>query len=126
MEVKNKIIVAFHVGRGGRFHNAGHKTFIGEMDFQELISRNDSNLYKQNRDRNGRFCKPYFTGAGGNIVDASEDIRGEVGYLNFDGQYDTDSCEYLDNCSEEELRIIINSGRYVSNDLNEHLTKITN
>lgn len=35
MEQKNdnKIIVAFHIGRGGRFHNPGHKKFKGTYRF---------------------------------------------------------------------------------------------
>ena len=30
------IIVAFHIGRGGRFHNPGHKSFIGEKSIGEF------------------------------------------------------------------------------------------
>lgn len=33
-------IVAFHIGRGGHYHNSGHKTFIGEKeigDFNDLF-----------------------------------------------------------------------------------------
>jgi hypothetical protein len=33
-----QIIVAFHIGRGGRFHNAGHKSFIGEKKISDFTS----------------------------------------------------------------------------------------
>jgi hypothetical protein len=37
MENQSKIIVAFHIGRGGRFHNAGHKTYLGEKEICEFL-----------------------------------------------------------------------------------------
>jgi len=43
------IIVAFHIGRGGRFYNAGHKSFIGE----EPIGKFTEDLYTrfENQDK---------------------------------------------------------------------------
>lgn len=43
-----KTIVAFHVGRGGRFNNQGHVTFIGEQpigDFTYDLFRGFENQY---------------------------------------------------------------------------------
>lgn len=31
-------IVAFHIGRGGQFHNAGHTTFLGEHSIKKYIT----------------------------------------------------------------------------------------
>lgn len=37
-----KTIVAFHIGRGGRFYNQGFISYLGKKDINELISLNDS------------------------------------------------------------------------------------
>ena len=42
-------IVGFHIGRGGRFHNSGHKQFIGECkitDFVNDLFVNYENMYE--------------------------------------------------------------------------------
>lgn len=36
-----KIILAFHIGRGGRFNNPGHLTYLGEQAITELSVYND-------------------------------------------------------------------------------------
>lgn len=118
-----KIIVAFHVGRGGRFHNAGHKTFIGERNLKDLISMNSNNLFEVNRDFLGRFCKPFLTDCSGHVVLDSDRFNDEVGCLDFDGTYDTDYCRYIEDCDEDELDIIRNSGEYMSLELSEYLNR---
>lgn len=35
---KNATIVAFHIGRGGRFHNQGHLSYIGERRIGDFTS----------------------------------------------------------------------------------------
>ena len=95
MEQENKIIVAFHTGRGGSFHNPGHRTFIGEKNFQDLISLNSNNLFEQDRDEKGRFCKHYMTDCSGKIIVEPGHIQDETGCLDFDGS------EYLIGCLEE-------------------------
>ena len=42
MTTQNNTIVYFHIGRGGRFHNAGRKTFCGEKTIQEVLQIADS------------------------------------------------------------------------------------
>lgn len=32
LEEAQNVKVHFHVGRGGRFHNGGHKTYVGTVD----------------------------------------------------------------------------------------------
>ncbi len=39
MTTKNKTIVAFHVGPGGRFQNSGFKSFFGQYNIYQVISR---------------------------------------------------------------------------------------
>lgn len=101
------IIVAFHAGRGGRFHNAGHVTYLGEKNFQDLMNLNSDTLSIGNRDERGKFCKPYLTDGNGNRV-TDDDINALTGTLNFDYQYDTDWCDYIENISDESLAIIAN------------------
>ena len=36
-------IVYFHIGRGGRFFNSGHRTFCGAKNIIEVLQANDSN-----------------------------------------------------------------------------------
>ena len=36
-ENQNQTIVAFHVGRGGRYWNPGHVSFIGEKKISEFV-----------------------------------------------------------------------------------------
>lgn len=116
-----KIIVAFHVGRGGRFYNPGHTTFIGEMNLQELVTKRSDYLFEVNRDFLGRFCKPFLTDCSGHVVLDSDSFNDEVGALDFDGTYDTDYCRYIEDCDEDELDIIRNSGEYLSLELSEYL-----
>jgi hypothetical protein len=35
-------IVYFHIGRGGRFHNSGYKTFRGEKNIEQVLQMADS------------------------------------------------------------------------------------
>jgi hypothetical protein len=53
---------------------------------------------------------------GNHIIDASEVEEG-VGVLEWDGDYDTDICQYLDECDEDELMLILNSSEYNNEDL---------
>lgn len=38
-------IVTFHIGRGGRYHNSGHKSFAGHVDFDEVLNRRSDELF---------------------------------------------------------------------------------
>lgn len=120
--MENKIIVAFHIGRGGRFNNGGYVTFIGEKNFQDLIGLNSEHLFEQNR-VNGKFSKPYLTNLNGTIIVDSDEYNNEVGRLEFDTIYDTDYCKYIENCSDKELSIIADSNKYKSFQLEEFLTE---
>lgn len=102
----NRIVVAFHIGRGGQFHNPGHKTYKGEINFTQLCNSNDQYLYEVNRDSNGRFCRPYLIDAGGNTAVTPDDYGKEVGSIDYDGEYDTWVCQYIEDCSDTELTMI--------------------
>ena len=119
MTDSTKIIVAFHIGRGGRFFNGGHKTFLGEMNYQDLIDMNSDNLFVTYRDEQGRFCTPFLVNCNCNMV--SDTIKGDVGELNFDNEYDTDYCKLIQDCTDAEIRIIEASTIYKSEELEEYI-----
>lgn len=114
-----KIIVAFHIGRGGRFFNAGHKTYEGEKSLQDIIRIHSDNLYEVNRDGNGRFCKPYLADCSGNEV--CDTPTAQVGVLDFDGDYNTYICRYIEDCSQYELDLIAQDGGWKSAELQEYM-----
>lgn len=114
---EKRIIVAFHTGRGGRYNNSGFTEFIGEKNFQDLISLNSNELCFQNRDQKGRFCKPHYTNINGDIIVESSQFDALTGCLDFDGKYDIDSCDYIDSCTEEEIEIVNKSSEYKSTEL---------
>ena len=123
METENKkIIVTFHIGRGGRFYNSGHKTYKGEKSFKEIISENENHIYIKNRDENGKYIKPIITDESGNEI-SDNNINDETGTLNFDGDYDTTITKYIEECTETEIQIIEESNLYKSEELKEYLQK---
>ena len=117
----SSIIVAFHIGRGGRHYNAGHISYLGEHDIDWLITQNSDNLFDRNRDKHGRFCPLYWIDGGQRVILDSRDIVDKCGRLDFDGEYDTDYCKRIEDCTEEELALIVNSGEVMSYQLDDWL-----
>ena len=117
------LIVAFHVGRGGRFYNGGHVSFIGEKNMHQLINMNDNHVFYEDR-VNGKFSKPYYTDSNGNIIVDTDDYSKEVGRLDFDGIYDTYYCKYIEDCTDSELELINDSDRYKSVQLEDYLSTL--
>jgi hypothetical protein len=149
---ENKTVVHFHIGRGGHFNNAGHRTFEGIATFQEVISEhsdklfyNRENYYSILKDLEARnltnlvelleSCRdcddfsdfeaktgllvgdPVHTDCNGAIIVDAEDFDSMVGCLNWDYGYDTDVCQYLEDCDESELLLIANSNSWRSEQL---------
>lgn len=46
-EENGNAIVSFHIGRGGRFHYQGHKTFAGYHDMNQIVSWETNDLSVQ-------------------------------------------------------------------------------
>lgn len=106
-------IVAFHVGRGGRFHNAGHVTFVGKKGISEFTN----NLFIKERE-NGKFCTPEWVDACGNSVGLTvKQANSGIGSIDIDGAYDTTNCMYLSECSDDSIINIIESNDWDRNDL---------
>ena len=54
---------------------------------------------------------------------SDDDPNGTVGTLDFDGEYDTYYCKWVEDCTHEELEIIKKSSDYKSLDLIAYLSK---
>ena len=130
-------IVAFHTGRGGRYYNAGHVTFLGEKkisDFTyDLFVRfeNESEILEKIGDRPNLIEKfeecrdnedfSFFKKLG---LDAGELIYTDgnkpvgltvaeaetgIGRIDIDGEYNTISACLVSDLSEDDIEIIIKS-----------------
>ena len=88
---KERIIVAFQVGSFSKyFHKRrGVLTYLGEFNFRDILYIRYSEIFI--KDVNG---KKVITDEGGNII-SDDDPLGDIGALDFDGEYDTTYCKYL-------------------------------
>lgn len=84
----SEIYLHFHIGRGGRFYNCGHKTFKGFENLQDLIRIKSNVLYERDRDKRGRFCPKVLVDCNGSIV--CDTPNSYTGKLDFDGTYNSD------------------------------------
>ena len=93
-------IVAFKLTKKGY-------EYIGEMNYQKLIDYVGQriNLYEHNRDKQGRYCKPYLVDDSGNEVNW-HDLNSLVGYLDIDGEYESYFCKYVDDLSDHLLEVV--------------------
>lgn len=141
MTTKSNTIVAFHIGRGGRYWNPGYKSFIGEYNIGHYVGdlflhyENQSEVYKKIKGRpnleekfqecsdNDDFSwfeqigfdlgeKTYFTETGYPVGLTLKEEESGVGRIDIDGEYNTTYTCYLKNCSEAELKLILNSNEW--------------
>jgi hypothetical protein len=150
MENLTSTIVFFHIGRGGRFNNAGYKDFCGAKNITEVLQLNDSGknwnfisrenesqiyeeldkrgltnlmqLFEKCRDnddfsefekRTGlQLGEQYHTNQNGGLLISVAEAETGVGRLEWDGSYDTDICQYLHDCDQDELLLIANSNEW--------------
>lgn len=112
-----KTIVTFHIGRGGRFNNGGYRSFydnckITEVPlFQELfapVSGYDEDGYAVEDEKP---AAEWTDGSGNSVELTNEMVKTGVGYLDYDGDYDTYYSMYLDECDEQHLAMILDAGR---------------
>ena len=105
------IYLSFKVGQGGHFHNPGHITFLGEIDFQELINRcgNDLMLIDTTWDEETYEEVPLpenewtMVDTGSNIIlEGKSEIEAKTGVLDFDGDYDKAYTVTLDEVWKDE------------------------
>lgn len=81
----------FHIGKGGRFNNAGYLTYVGTIKESEIECRIGIELVE--RDGIGRFFNCYIDNVGCPVISKKDYLKGlKDGRLviEFDGYYDTD------------------------------------
>ena len=122
LEEAQNLKVRFHIGRGGHFHNAGHKTYVGTVndlsdcfgDYSIVISEDENGKPLPDSDWQ-------LVDGGGNVILSGRDkIESETGILNWDGEYDTDIVRNLSECDDDEYQMIRDAaerGEYVEKDV---------
>lgn len=110
LEEAQNLKVRFHIGRGGRYHNAGHKTYVGTVkDLSDCFG--DSFVISE--DANGKPLPDsewQLVDGGGNVILSGRDeIESETGILDWDGEYDTDIVRYLSECDDDEYQMILDA-----------------
>lgn len=115
VEAQN-IKVRFHIGRGGQFHNAGHKTYVGTVN--GLSDCFGESTIIINEDENGKPLpdSKWQLVDGGVILSGRDKIESDTGVLDWDGEYDTDIVRHLSECDDDEYQLILDAaerGEYV-------------
>ena len=97
-------IVAFQVGSFSKYayKKRGTLTYLGEYTFKDIQKLRANEIFYKEKDG-----KTIITDEMGNIV-SDDDPDGVVGVLNFDEEYDTTYCKYLQDCTDEEIEVINN------------------
>lgn len=94
-------VVMIHIGRGGRFNNGGHKTFVGVRDLTwapdicTLIDTDEEDEWRLIEDASERT-----------LLEGREAIESRTGVLDYDGIYDTDVFKYIEDCTDDELQLL--------------------
>ena len=101
-EKNERVVVAFQVGSFSKyFHKRrGVLTYLGEFNFRDILYIRYNEIFI--KDVNG---KKVITDEGGNII-SDDDPLGDVGVLNFDEEYDTTYCKYLEDCNDKEMEVL--------------------
>lgn len=120
-EEAQNINVRFHIGRGGRFNNAGHKTYEGTVNdlsdcFGDYIVISEDENGKPLPDSEWRLVD----GGGNVILSGRDEIESDTGILDWDGEYNTDIVRHLSECDDDEYQLILDTaerGAYVEKDV---------
>ena len=121
LEGAQDLKVRFHIGRGGHFNNAGHKTYVVTVNglsdcFGDSIVISEDENGKPLPDSEWRLVD-----VGGNVILTGRDeIESETGILDWDGEYDTDIVQKLSECDDDEYQLILDAaerGAYVEKDV---------
>ena len=107
-----RVLVAFQISGGGG--NRKKVSFIGFKSIQDLISLRDSEIFEREEG-------VYYT-CNGDEFDCEVNEDG-TGYFDFDGEYDTVSACFLDECDEDSLRIVANSGEWMPSEVKAYLSE---
>lgn len=105
------IIVCFHVGRGGYLNKPRQKTYNPYVKTIQDIYNSIDNCFINFEDEDGNELPDdewTLTDQGGNIIlEGRKEIESPVGILEWDTIYDTDIAKYLEDCTKEEIELIM-------------------
>ena len=126
-EEAQNIKVRFHIGRGGRFYNAGHKTYVGTVNGLSDCFGESTMLISE--DENGKPLpdSEWQLVDGGVILSGRDEIESETGILDWDGEYDTDIVRKLSECDDDEYQLILDTeerGAYVEKDVPAYVCSV--
>lgn len=112
MATKEPLYISFHIGRGGRFHNQGHYTFMAEENFQDLLCRCADVISVIDDDEAGNPLPDkewqVHDMAGNLLLEGREEIEAMTGRLEFDGDYNTDYVTIADeNLRKQEEEALL-------------------
>lgn len=118
LEGAQNMKVRFHIGRGGRFNNAGHKTYVGTVNKLSDCFGDFCNIIDVDENGNPLPDSEWqLEDGGGNVILSGRDeIESETGILDWDGEYDTDIVRKLSECDDDEYQMILDTeerGAYV-------------
>lgn len=113
-EEYDNVFACFHIGRGGRYGNPGHKEYLPYVrDFQDLLNRESENLYYVTEDENGNVLPDdqwrTLDGAGETVVEGREAMEAKTGILDYDGKSDTYIVKNINDCDGDELQLIVDT-----------------
>ena len=121
LEESQNIKVCFHIGRGGHFKNAGHKTYDGTVNGLSDCFGESTII---DVDENGTRLPDsdwLLVDSGDNVILSGRDkIESQTGILDWDGEYDTDIVCKLSECDDDEYQMILDAadrGEYVEKDV---------
>ena len=116
LDEAQNIKVRFHIGRGGHFHNAGYKTYVGTVNGLSDCFGESTMIISE--DENGKPLpdSEWQLVDGSVILTGRDEIESETGILDWDGEYDTDIVRHLSECDDDEYQLILDAaerGEYV-------------
>lgn len=119
-------IVAFHIGRGGRFHNQGHKSFMPHIKQLSDCFSESSIIFQEDEEGNPLPDEQWqlIDGGGNVILEGRANIESTTGILDWDGEYDTDIVQYLSECDDNEIDMIYQSyldDEYMDDELKDYV-----
>ena len=91
-------IVAFHIGRGGRFWNQGHLSFVGEKKIGDFI---DDLFWDTDEDGNAIPDAELRTDSGHEVGCTWAEVETGIGRIDIDGDYDTTYTMKLSDVEED-------------------------
>ena len=111
-------IVCFHIGRGGRFHNPGHITYVPDVECLQDLYDEGMTIFDEDEEGNKLPVEQHvLVDSGGNEVLRGWDIYAKTGTLDLDGEYDKYVVVRLDEMPEKyenELRKAVKDGSHMT------------